>query len=361
MDTARVILQDLVTRQILDWDVPLGGTDYTSALTAPGALSGTLPEGYTVPIREWGSALRVEDSGTFHGGGIVTTLEQQDRTTRVACTGVTGYPDGMPWLAPAQDLIDADPLDIVRTIWDHLQTQPGGNLHLTLDDTTTTVRIGEEERDVEFTTDTGDDVSFETGPFRLNAVDAQDLAKTIDDLAADTPFDYIEHTSWDGEQIVHRLELGHPTLGIRQTDMRFDTTLNLSVLPALGLDENTYASEVLLVGAGEGRASITGHVPDTPTRLRRVAVVADKSVRTKAAADRAARAELERRSEAGTITDLTVIDSPDARLDELGVGDTIHVQGPLPTGATLDHWVRITEITRRLNDPSTAALAVVPA
>lgn len=360
MSASRVLLQELPSGRILDWAVPLQGAEPTRTLSGPSGLDGTLPEGYPHPVLEWGHALWVEDSGTFHGGGIVTTVEHQDRSLRVGCTGITGYPAGMPWLAPREDLIHVDPTDIVRKIWTHLQAEPGGNLHLSVDPLTTPVRVGEPERDVEFTTGTGDDVSFQTGPFRLNPIDAQDLAKTIDDLAADTPFDYLEHTYWDGEQIRHRLQLGHPTIGVRRTQMRFHTTENLAVPPTLGFDEDAYASEVLLIGAGEGRAALTAHIPSTPARLRRVATIADKSIRTKAAADRRAREELAARTPDGTVSDLTVWDSPTARIDELGPGDTIHVQGPLTTGSHLDHWVRIVEITRPIEDPSTAALAVVP-
>lgn len=360
MSTPRILLQDLVTREILDWSTPLSDADYTKTLSGPQGLSGSLPEGYPLPVLEWGTALWVEDSGTFLGGGIVTTIEHNDRSIRLDCSGPSGYASGMPWLAPREDLIEVDPLDIVRKIWAHLQSEPGGDLHLTVDSTTSPVRVGEEEREVEFTTGDGDDVSFETGPFRLNPVDAQDLGKTIDDLASDTPFDYVEETSWSGEEIVHRLRLGYPSIGVRRTDHVYRTTENLSVLPTLGLDETTYASEVLLVGAGEGREAITGHVPSTPTRLRRVAVVADKSIRSKKAATTAARNELNRRSTSGTISDLVVVDSPAARISELGAGDIIHVEGPLATGAELNHWVRIVEITRTLDDPTTAALSVLP-
>lgn len=356
----RIILQELPSGRILDWSVPLSGASVTRVLSGPGAIEGTLPEGYAIPVLEWGTAIWAEDSGTFHGGGIVTSVEHQDRSIRVSCTGPTGYATGMPWLAERRDLIQADPLDIVRIIWDHLQSEPGGNLHLTVDPLTTPVRIGEEERTVEFTTSDGAGVSFDAGPFRLNSVDTQDLGKTIDDLAANTPFDYLEHTEWNGEQIVHRMQLGYPTLGARRTTMRLHTSENLAVLPALGLDDTAYASEVLLIGAGEGREAITGHVPSTPSRLRRVATVADKSIRTKSAALTAAREQLARRTTNGTITDLVVVDSPAAPIDELGPGDTIHITGPLATGAELDHWVRITEITRSLEDPSTAALAVIP-
>lgn len=358
---ARILLQDLVTREILDWDVPLLSADYARTLSGPGGISGDLPEGYPHPVKEWRHALWVEESGTFHGGGFVIAVEQDDRQIRVDCVGPSGYATGMPWLAPREDLIEVDPLNIVRKVWAHIQGEPGGNIFLTLDPTTSPVRVGEEEREVEFTTGSGEEVSFETGPFRLNSVDAQDLGKVVNDLAERTPFDYLEETYWDGERIAHRLRLAYPSIGIRRTNLRFHTTENLAVTPLLGVDFETYASEVLFIGAGEGREAITAHLPSIPSRLRRVAIVADKSIRSKSGATKAAKAELEARSEAGEITSLEVIDSDQAPLDQLNPGDTIYVSGPLPSGAELDHWVRVTEIVRSLDDPSTASLSVIPA
>lgn len=361
MSTPRVILEDLRAKRVLDWDVPLSGADVTDALSGPGGLDGMLPEGYPHPVLEWGHALWVEDSGTFHGGGIVTTAEHQDRSIRVGCTGVTGYADGMPWLAKREDLIQVDPLVIVRKIWAHLQGQTGGDLHMTVDDTTSTVRVGEEEGEVEFTTSEGEVVSFETGPFRLNPIDTQDLAKVVDDLATDTPFDYRVRTAWSGDTITHRLELGYPTLGVRRTSMVLDTRTNLIPLPALGFAEDDYASEVLMVGAGEGRKAVTAHVPSTPARLRRVAVLADKSLRTKSTATRAAREELGRRSTDGAVSTVVVVDSPAAPLAMISPGDSLRLTGPLATGAELDHWVRVVEMTRALDDFDRAELTVVPA
>lgn len=355
----RIILQSLPSGEILDWAVPLGGADVTRVLTGPGALSGVLPEGYEHPVREWGSALWVESDGVFHGGGIVTTVEHADREIRVNCTGITGYAQDMPWLAKREDLIEVDPLDIVRMIWDHLQDASSGNLHLSVDSLSSPVRVGEEERDVEFSTGDGDDVSFEAGPFRLNPIDTQDLAKVIEDLAGDTPFDYVEETRWDGEDIRHRMRLGYPRLGVRRDKYSLDTRVNMQVLPTLGFDENEYASEVLLVGAGEGRDSVTAHVPGAADRLRRVAVVTDKSVRSKKTATRLAREELAARVTEGAVSNMVIVDSPNCPIDLLQPGDTIRATGPLATGAFLDHDVRIIELTRALDDFSTASLVVV--
>lgn len=357
----RVILEDLRSKQVLDWDVPLLGADVTDALSGPGGLAGALPEGFPRPILEWGHALWVESDGVFHGGGIVTAVEHEGREIRVGCTGITGYAAGMPWLAKRRDLVKVDPLDVVRMVWAHLQGERGGNLHLSVDPTTSPVRIGEPEGTVEFTTSEGEEVSFEVGPFRLNPVDTQDLAKVVDDLAADTPFDYRTTTAWSGDTIVHRLELGHPDLGTRRTELVLDTRTNLIVLPNLGFSEEDYASEVLMVGAGEGRKAVTAHVPETPTRLRRVAVLADKSLRTKSTATRAAREELGRRNVEGTVETVSVVDSPAAPLAMINPGDSIRLTGPLATGAHLDHWVRVVEKTRALDDFDRADLTVVPA
>src|SRR5699024_842495 len=146
----RIILQSRRSGEPLPSTVPRGGAPVPRVRIGPGALSGVLPEGYAHPGREWGSALWVESDGVFDGGGIVTTVEHADREIRVNCTGITGYAQDMPWLAKREDLIEVDPLDIVRMIWDHLQDASSGNLHLSVDSLSSPVRVGEEEHDVEF-------------------------------------------------------------------------------------------------------------------------------------------------------------------------------------------------------------------
>lgn len=360
--TARFILQELPSGDIVDWAVPLSGAVPTETLSGPRALSGSLPLAYPVPVLEWGHAIWLEDDGVIQGGGIVSDVDDDGQHHTVTCVGFTGYLRKLPWLAPAEDLVQVDPLDIVRQVWTHVQGQPGGDLHVTVDPATSPIRIGEEEKQVDFTTSSGEAVAFDAGPFRLNAVDAQDLQKVIDDLAADTPFDYREHTYWDGERIRHRLELGHPALGAERPDLRFVIGENVAVLPHLNGDAAAYASEVLVIGAGEGRAAVTAHVPsDSVSRLRRVAIVADKTLRSATAATNRARAELKARDPRGALSELVVIDHPNAPLGSYDVGDTIHVTGPLYDGNRVDHWARITEIARPVGHAGRATLSLVPA
>lgn len=360
--TGRFILQELPSGDLVDWAVPLSGAVSTETLSGPRALSGALPVGYPVPVLEWGHAIWYEEDGVILGGGIVSDIDDDGQHLTVTCVGFTGYLQKLPWLAPTEDLVQVDPLDVVRKIWAHVQAQPGGDLHVTVDPATSPIRIGDKERQVDFTTSTGEAVSFDAGPFRLNAIDAQDLQKVIDDLAADTPFDYREHTYWDGEKIRHRLELGHPQLGAVRPDLRFVIGENVAVLPHLSGDAAAYASEVLVIGAGEGRAAVTAHVPSTTvTRLRRVAIIADKTLRSMAAATNRARAELATRDPRGALSELVVVDHPNAPVGSYDVGDTIHVTGPLYNGGTIDHWARITEISRPVDHAGRATLSLVPA
>lgn len=354
----RILCEDLTTKSIVDWAVPLTGAETTDTLSGPRGLGGSLPAGYHVDLQEWRHALWVEDEGQILGGGIVTTVEHSETDIQVDCSGFTYYPNGMPWLAPREDLIQIDPLDIVRKIWDHLQAQHGGNLYVTVDPLTSPVRVGEPEEDVEFETSEGEDVAFEAGPFRLNSVDTLDLQKTLDDLASETPFDYREESFWHDQTIAHRLVIGYPTLGARRQE-RVHTTENLASLPTLTMDGEDYASEVLVIGAGEGREAITAHVPSPPKRLRRVATVTDKSLRSKSAATNAARADLAARTADGEITELVLRDHPHLRLNTIAPGDEFHVTGPLYTGEDLNTWVRVVSITQAVETPSQATLEVV--
>ena len=98
---------------------------------------------------------------------------------------------------------------------------------------------------------------------------------------------------------------------------------------------------------------------DTP-RLRRPKVITDKSLRTVAAATRAAQAELATATadELGDVKQLLVRDHPNAPIGSWQVGDSIRLMGAR-TGwdAGLDLWVRVLEWSVD-PDSSTATLTV---
>lgn len=351
----RFYLMELPSRQWLDKDVQLSEAVVVEAGSLPGSISGYLPLAYhnmrrpdgSLFIQEWGTLLLAEQPGRDLVGCIVDEVSIEDGKLRVDAGGFTSYPEGQPWLGPERAEVDVDPLDMVRVIWDHLQSYSGGDLKVKVDPLKSPERIGYPEENVSFTTGSGEDVSFDKGPFRLASWDTENLGKVLTDLKTETPFAYREHTYWadaEHETVAHRLELGYPTLGKRHHDLHFEIGVNVVVNP--GLQEGDYASELMMYGGGEGRKRLESSVRITrpTTRLRRATTRTDRSLGSKKRATAAARPILDKLTGAYTIDSVDVIDHDLARYELWTVGDEIRVKGDAGW-VQLDTWVRITEIS----------------
>lgn len=242
--------------------------------------------------------------------------------------------------------VKVDPLDVVREqIIGHAQSQPGGDLGITVDPLRTRVRIGEELREVEFSTGAGQDVAFEAGPYVLAWYKTDDLGKELDDLAVETPFDYLLETRWKtATELTHNLRLGHPRIGSRRNELRFMVGENIVDEPTQTFAGEEYASEVLVLGAGEGRDMIRGTARKSGGRLRRVRTITDKSITSRARADRVAADELKRGLGEADITQVTVAEHPNAPLTAFDVGDEINLQWPSGWTPRGDLWVRVLSI-----------------
>lgn len=334
--TWRFHVQSLPSRVWVDRDLQLLDAKVTEGVNGPASIQGKLPLSSQTgaALREWGSLIVAEQGGQEPVAAIVDRLNADGDWLTVEAGGFSMYPNGLPWTAADFNGIKVDPLDMVRKIWDEVQRHPNGDLGVVVDSTTSPVRVGTPE------SKTG---SAASGPFRLAWWDTEDLGKVISDLAADTPFEYREQSAWDGEDITHRLRLGYPRLGARRDDLRFEVGVNLRV-PRMA--DSEYASEVVVVGAGEGRTKITsGTLKTTATdRLRRVHRVADQSLISRAAAVAAARPFLARLGGVDSVESLDLVDHPAAPFGTFGPGDQIRIQGN--AGWTqLDHWVRILDKT----------------
>lgn len=350
-------------------ELPLEGATPRRVLSGPSDLgSPTIPvevarlkglDGKPIFV-PWSTAIYAEKDGQIRFGGIVTDMTLEDERVSLTVEGFTAYLHGMPYTDDRQ-WIQADPLDIARHIWSHVQGQGQGNLGVTLDNTKSPVRIGTEERDVEFDTSEGEHVEFTAGPYRLNWYSTHDLGQEFDNLAEETPFDYEEVHSWSGETIRHHIRLGYPTLGRRRHDLRFVVGENVAVVPTVELSGDDYASEVVFLGAGEGASMVryTAYY-GVPARLRRVAVVQDKSVTTLQRAMALANSELRIRSSGiEDVSQVVVRDHPNAPLHSWQMGDEILIQGS-GTGwaGDLSLWVRVLEDTFDTTGSGTATLTV---
>src|SRR5699024_3881800 len=362
MSDWRYIAQRLPSGEWLDWDLPLSDVEIAHQLSGPGGLNGTVPvevarligpDGLPV-LLPWGCAIWAEASGEIRGGGILVRNEFDGAQWQLECVGLAGYAAGQPWLGKEYSGVKVDPLSIVVRIWDHLQGEPGGDLGLVVDSTKSPVRVGTEKKDVEFTTGSGEDVSFESGPFKLTPWDTDDVGKVIDDLAESTPFDYVTHTSWDGssDSLKHRLELAYPRRGSRRHDLRFVVGENVTVDPQQTMDGDDYASVVLGIGSGEGRDAARAVVTKDRGRLRRAVSVSDKSARSKRAITSVAKSELKARSGAVQVESISVAEGPLAEVASLVVGDEIFVQSDAGW-LDLNLWVRVLGISWAPDDLST--------
>lgn len=352
------------TEETLDPDLPLTDVALTDALSGPGGLSASIsPEVARLRARglftPWSTALYAEADGIIRGGGILVDKGASGPSLTLDCAGFTAYAAGMPYTGERR-FIKADPLGVVRHAWAHLQGQPHGNIGLEVAGTSSPVRIGTEPRDVSFTTGSGESVDFEAGPFVLAWYQTEDLGSVIDELAESTPFDYHERHEWDGEVIRHRLDLGYPRIGARRHNLRFVVGENVDAVPALEYEGDEYADSVLCLGSGEGRAMKRGLAPrrSDETRLRRVAVVADKAATSKARALSRALAEQSRRLGLADVSELTVRQHPHARLGSFAVGDDIRLDVPAGWEPETSLWLRILAITTSPDDSNSATLTV---
>lgn len=341
-DTTRVIAQDILTGEFLDWDFPLSGLKVTYRLSGPTVITGRL--GPEIPHLSldaydgWATWLHVEEEGLIRASGILLPASLDAETLSLECEGPSGYPHGIPYLGEFSK-IGVDPLDVVRLIWDHLQSYPDGKLGVQVDATKSSVRLGTPK----------DDKDPESGPYTLNWWDTTDCGDEINDLAKQTPFDYAEHVQWNPGKtgVEHRIRLGYPRLGRRRHDLRFAQGENItSIVPLVELGD-FYASAVVVTGAGEGRAMVRGTASRREgPRLRRVAVLSDQSVKTTARAKKLAADELRRRAARVSFQKITInAQHPNARLGTFELGDDILVTAVFPYVGQAAIWHRITAYT----------------
>lgn len=355
------------TATYLDLEVPLSDVSIEDALSAPGGLTGTISPEYPrligedgQPIlREWHTAIFAESEGEIRGGGILTHSDFSGSKWQVECTGFTGYLKDMPYTGNGASFVNTDTLDIVRSIFHHVQSQDGGNLGLVLDQRKSNVRVGSELASEEYDPEGGPGgLTLQSQAYKLQWYQDFDLLSNVDGLAQDTPFDYHERHYWDGDNIAHRLEFGVPSIGRKRDDLRFAIGENVYIKPEVSNTGAEYADEVYALGAGEGAKMIRGHARRARTRLRRVAVVQDSSMRAKATANSLAAAELAWRSNMEDISTIVVRDHPAARVGSTSVGDTIRLQGK--NGWTeLDGWYRVLARTIKPTVAGAMELSVV--
>lgn len=206
-------------------------------------------------------------------------------------------------------------------------------------------------------------VTYQKDPYKLNWYTDQDLSKNIDDLAAQTPFDWHLQHHWSDEGIdadlQHHIRIGYPRLGRRLDEMRFVIGENIDVIPQIDRNGEEYANEVIVLGNGEGAAMINGRALRAhPGRMRRTIVITDQSIMDAATANRVAEQELAKRNTLEDVQEIMLMDHPNAPAGAVRVGDEILLQGD--TGwISLNVWVRVVGRRFSPDEDSAVALSVI--
>lgn len=352
---------------ILHPDVPLSGVSITESVNATNELTATLsPRDKLIKpmLVNWGTLIWAEAAGKIRGGGILVHSSISGSAIQLECMGLHGYAHGMPYGPNRLDsisFVEADPLDIYRHIWTYLQGKPGGNVGLTVDPLKTGLKIGVELAQGEFDTVSGP-LSYESGPYQLNWYTTQDLGSNIDALASDTPFEYRESSAWNaaGDGVDTRIELAYPRFNRKVTEQRFVLGENVIVPPSETFSGDDYASELLLLGSGEGRTMIQGTASlPRGARLRRVSVEEDKSIKDPGVANTRASSLLKARIEMGDITSITVLDHQMAPLGSVRAGDEIYISLDYDWQEGEGYWVRIQKVTYSPDEGNNYVLDVV--
>lgn len=326
------------TETPLTYTLPVQGLKYREDLSGPGAINGTLtPEHPDIPgdwFLPWRTGIYVEESGLIRAGAILNKRPTQGPNLQLNCVGFTGFPVGQPFDGVYRR-VGEDPADIFRFIWGHLQTQPHKNLGLFWNDTKTKIRIGDVPLP-EGKTKPGND-----GPYTLNWWETDDLGAELGALAAF--FDYRVDHEWggpNGDKILHKGTIGYPRLGA-ELDVRIVVGENIFEQPQIDYHGDMYATEVIVLGAGEGRDMCHGSAQRPTNHLGKTVTISDDSLTTNGQCDRRARQELALRGGDPDISQIELLDHPHAPVGTIRPGDDVRVTTRQGWEDRLDIWVRV--------------------
>lgn len=141
----RFIAQDIRTRRWLDWDLPLIDPEITYTLSGATIIQANLKPEFTslaeLNVDPWATWIHVEADDQILASGILQPTGVEDETYALTAIGITGYPQGLPFLGDEQ-LLETDPCDVIRLIWDHLTSYPDAGVDPTISDTVSPGRLG---------------------------------------------------------------------------------------------------------------------------------------------------------------------------------------------------------------------------
>lgn len=350
--------------EIFETELPVENFVRGRALSAPPAGGATIshpvarlvaPDGKQL-IRKWETAIYPVADDQILGGYIVTSNTYNGDTWDLALAGFSASPKGQPYHG-VNEFPGADPMDVFRHVWVHHQEQPGAQLHVAVTDATSSIRLpiappaapeGEQQERDEI--------------YRLNYWSTFDLGAIIDDLTVLGDFDWRERHDWGQAEfpIDHTIELGRP-IGGRKHNFRLVYGENVLTEPQMddGDGFDSFATDIILLGAGEGKDRVRGFAGRPWEGVRRYKVIEDEDVDSAGQADKEARAALARHRGDPRVGAITVVQHDNADLHALEPGDELQYYAETPH-VTIDQWVKIIDIKDSPDQGDVAVITVVP-
>lgn len=178
------------------------------------------------------------------------------------------------------------------------------------------------------------------GAYELRPEDVPDALTSLTDLSERTGIEWTTETRHSYDVPDLRVHVHYPFAGSRRVDLVFEQGVNIISELHLVRDGEDYANAAVGVGAGEGSKAIRNSIASTSPRMRRVAVVEDRSLKKSADLTAAMRKDLRKRSGEPYVHEIEVIDHPLAPMFSWNVGDHILIQGDVP------HYGRYSELHR---------------
>jgi hypothetical protein len=346
----RYLLQRARTNQWLTRDFELSDAQRTRALSGPGGISGFVepewrnrlaPDGQPM-LAEWGTFIYAVEGNRIRCAGIVEKLNYEGGRLAIDAPGFVRYAAGEPYPL-VNKFIHQDPFVVARHLWTVLQSRPNSNLGITVDPTVSPESLW---------------IGTNADPYALAWWENTDMGGEFDNLARQTPFDYMERHAWTSDTqtaVAHHIQLGFPRLGRKRSDLRFAEGENIISSVPVAVDGAQYANELIGIGSGEGSQMIHATMGVDDGRLRRTRVVTDKTA-SKARLDALLRTVLTQLRDVADIEQVTIQDHINARLSAIEPGDDILIQATIPWLGAIRLWVRVLAITESDSDPDRAVL-----
>jgi hypothetical protein len=168
------------------------------------------------------------------------------------------------------------------------------------------------------------------GAYEVRPEDTPDAATTINSLCETAGIEWTTQTNYSDDVPDLQINIHYPEAGTRRDDLIFEQGVNIISELHLVRDGEEYANAAIGIGAGEGDKSIRGSIASTSSRMRRVTVVEDKSIKTTDQLLARMRSDLSVKTGEPYVAEIEVVDHPLAPMFSWNVGDKITVTGDVP-------------------------------